>query len=268
MAPEGTPGAALEERPDTERQKLQGLEGTDRAQAEIEIANRNATKVADIRCGIQDALEHAQADGDDVAAGAIESHQGAIEEVTSGYDAVEVKDFGGGKLGDNHVGTHSSRVDRDLFRFGVDTDTTEEVILHEDGDSAGTVGHAHQSAHLETLAVDSPDAPDGSLGGSELLEGENEAGLSAKLRGSVNRARDGQPPSLYGSGQRKVAPHYSAVRDYVRNGADRVDTQVKIFRQTGTSRDRMLELMTNAGYDEGMQQEVVERAGKQYDLAA
>ena len=76
----------------------------------------------------------------------------------------------------------------------------------------------------------------------------------------MHTSRAGQPKELYGSGQKKVAPHYDAIRDYVRNGADRVDTQAAIFRTVGTSKERMQELMQHAGYTAPEMQQVLQQA--------
>lgn len=238
-----------------EQAALQGLEGQDLARRQIELANEQADTIGDIRHGIDQALQAAEDAGDEQATEALKQHDQTVDGITEGYDDVQIEDFADGQLGENRVGTHDSKVERNLFSLDAikdDANQAEEVILHEDGDASGSVGHANQRTDLQALAVDTDD---GIVVGSELLEGENEAGLSKKLRGSVHKAREGQPTELYGSGQEKVAPHFEAISDYVRDGADRVMTQVEIFRQSATSRERMMELMANAGYsDDEMQQ--------------
>lgn len=244
-----------------EQEELQGLQGKERARLQIELANEKADTIGDIRHGIDQVLQQTKDEGDEEAVEVLEEHDKAVDDITAGYDNVQIEDFSGGQLGENTVGAHNSKVERDLFSveaIQADVQQTEEVILHEDGDASGSVGHADQRNDLQALAVDSAD---GVVAGAELLEGENEAGLSKKLRGSVNKARDGQPKELYGSGQEKVALHYEAITDYVRGEAHRVDTQAEIFRQSGTSRERMVELMTNAGYNEKEMQQVQQIVG-------
>lgn len=239
----------------------EGLEGEKLVRQQLENVSQQASTVADIRNGFNNALYKVIEDEDEEAAILIRRHKQEIDDVTNGYDKVRVENFSGGKLGENEVGTHNSAVARDLFSVDADLDTIEETLLHEDGNASGTVGHAGQRPDVEVLAVDKGD---GVLAGSELLEGENEAGLSRKLRGSVSKARDGQPDELYGSGQEKVSPHYEAVTNYVRNGADRLDTQTEIFRTAGTTKERVEDLMTLAGY----KPEEVEQVEENLNLAA
>ena len=94
-----------------EKDALQGLQGQELARQQIEIANQQANTVRDIRTNIHNILQDTEQTADAEAIAVLQEHEDAVEDMTDGYDAVQIEDFSGGKLGDNIVGT-TCRPDR------------------------------------------------------------------------------------------------------------------------------------------------------------
>ena len=226
-------------RPTAENETDIPATGAEKADQLIDAGVERATTVATVRSEVSVVLTEVQ--GDEEATARVEKYKHTLETVAAGHEHVQLENMQGGLQGLNQVGTHNSKANEKLFtaeQLIEDTKTVDEVLDHEDDEATG---HAGQEPGKAGLVMEDGDP----LEGVELYEGENEGQQGKDKRGSAGAARAGQPQETYGSGQQKAAPHLESLEKYLRDGADRLETQAEILR--GKSREEIVVVLQKSG---------------------